>query len=140
MRATDLGVTLDGSDQTETFDWPSPIFQLVKLLEFGEGSITIKGEVTIPAHARGIYSRGTNFKIDANETRSGFLWRNAHGMIRGGRFIAEGEFQHHEAIIIASTPIRSIFRVFVLWVQVKILESKRARLFSSEAGKEQLLR
>lgn len=99
MRATDLGVTLDGSDQTENLRRAFANLPAGELLEFGEGSITIKGEVTIPAHARGIYSRGTNFKIDANETRSGFLWRNAHGMIRGGRFIAEGEFQHHEAII-----------------------------------------
>lgn len=99
MRATELGVTLDGSDQTDNIRRALTNLPAGELLEFGEGSITIRGEVTIPAHARGIISRGTTFKIDANETRSGFLWRNANGMIRGGRFISEGEYEHHEAII-----------------------------------------
>lgn len=99
MRATELGVTLDGSDQTENLRRAFANLPAGELLEFGEGSMTIKGEVTIPAHARGIYARGTTFKIDANETRSGLLWRNAHGMVRGGRFVTEGTYQHHEAIL-----------------------------------------
>lgn len=100
MLVTTLGVTMDGTDQTTQIRRAFNSVNAGETLEFPSGTVRIKGEVSIPANVAGVSAqKDTIFIFDAKDTRCGFLWRNASGYFRGGKYVVEGSYEHHEAVI-----------------------------------------